>query len=74
MMIKLNNLIIIPVKAHMAKPCDTGTKMLSILQSSFRWRLMRVAREAAAKMSLSQPTGTCTQSLFKNTGIREHQS
>ena len=41
----------VPVKAHMAKPCDAVTKMLiDVFQSSFRWRLMRTARDVGAKM------------------------
>jgi len=99
MMIKLNNLIIIPVKAHMAKPCDAAAKMLYKFQSSFRWRLMCVARDVGAKMTqfanliiipvkahmawpcdaitkmpTPQPSVDDTQSLLKNTSMREHQS
>jgi hypothetical protein len=48
-MIHMPNLIIVSVKAHMAKPCDAATKTLNIFQSSFRWRLMRIARDVGAK-------------------------
>jgi hypothetical protein len=50
-MTQFANLIIIPVKAHMAWPCD-----------------------AITKMPTPQPSVDDTQSLFKNTSMRKHQS
>lgn len=73
-MTQLANLIIIPVKAHMAKPYDAVAKILYKFQPSFRWRLMREASDAGAKTPRSQPTDGGTHALFQNTSIREHQS
>lgn len=70
------NLIIVPAKAHMAKPCDAAAKMLNIFQSSFRWRLICAARDVGAKMAqsanliiiaaLSLTTATCRHTFTPN--------
>ncbi|PKO54222.1 MAG: hypothetical protein CVU26_02905 [Betaproteobacteria bacterium HGW-Betaproteobacteria-2] len=70
-MTQFANLIIIPVKAHMAKPCDAVAKILYKFQSSFRWRLMCAARDVGASMAVPQPPDGV---ISQHTRIREHRS